>query len=224
MWHMQISGAYYSIPKLLMLNLMPEQYDAVIGDKFKYQLDRVIATEVDQSGDTKAEIKQLSGNTPQPFIEELRALACQFSGATGVPLNSLGIVQDNPSSAEAIGAAREDICLIAKRDINKDRPVLRKVMIAALSVQMNTTIDRLLEDYPELLDLYARFEPPMLHTYGEVSNFVAQVNAVRDGFGATDYAARLLGVPDEELDAVKSDETRAATALMAKSIFGGSNG
>ena len=221
MWHMQISGAYYSIPKLLMLNLMPEQYDAVIGDKFKYQLDRVIATEVDQSGDTKTEIKQLSGNTPQPFIEELRALACQFSGATGVPLNSLGIVQDNPSSAEAIGAAREDICLIAKRDINKDRPVLRKVMIAALSVQMNTTIDRLLEDYPELLDLYARFEPPMLHTYGEVSNFVAQVNAVRDGFGATDYAARLLGVPDEELDAVKSDELKAANAAAFSAIFGG---
>lgn len=223
MWHMQISGAYYSIPKLLMLNLMPDQYEAVIANKFKYQLDRVIATEVDETGETTTEIKQISGNSPQPFVEELRALACQFSGATGVPLNSLGIVQDNPSSAEAIGAAREDICLIAKRDIKEDRPVLRKVALAALSVQLNTTIERLVADHPELLDLHARFESPVLHTYGEVADFVTKVSSVRDGFGQTDYAARMLGIPDEELDAVKSDETRAATALMAQSIFGGAN-
>lgn len=221
MWHMQISGAYYSIPKLLMLNLMSDQYDAVISNKFKYQLDRVIATEVDESGDTKTEIKQLSGNSPQPFIEELRALACQFSGATGVPLNSLGIVQDNPSSAEAIGAAREDIVLIAKRDIDEDRPVLRKVALAALSVQLNTTIERLLADHPELADISAHFESPMLHTYGEISNFVTQVNSVRDGFGKTDYAARLLGIPDEELESVKSDEVRQASAAAFSAIFGG---
>lgn len=224
MWHMQISGAYYSIPKLIMLNLMPGQYEAVVGDKFKYQLDRVIATEVDESGDTRTEVRQLSGNTPQPFVDELRALACQFSGATGVPLNSLGIVQDNPSSAEAINAAREDICLIAKRDIKADQPVLRKVMLAALSVQLNTTVERLLSEHPELRDLYARFEPPMLHTYGETANFVTQVSSVREGFGNTDYAARLLGVPEEELEGVKSDEVRSANAAAFSALFAGGGG
>ena len=221
MWHMQISGAYYSIPKLIMLNLMPEQYEAVIQDKFKYQLDRVIATEVDESGETRTAIQQLSGNSPQPFVEELRALASQFSEATGIPLNSLGIVQDNPSSAEAINASREDICLIAQRDINADRAVLRKVAIAALSVQLNTTVDELLRDSPELADLSAHFASPVLHTYGEVSNFVTQVSSVRDGFGKTDYAARLLGIPDEELDSVKSDEVRASNAMAFSAIFGG---
>jgi hypothetical protein len=204
-----------------MLNLLPEQYDAVTNDKLRYQLDRVIATETDESGDTRAEIKQLSGNTPQPFIEELRALACQFSGATGVPLNSLGIVQDNPSSAEAIGASREDICLIAARDIHEDKPVLRKVALAALSDQLNTTVDRLLDEHPELADISARFASPMLRTPGELSNFVTQVSSVREGFGKTDYAARLLGVPDEELDGVKSDEVKAASSAAFSAMFGG---
>jgi hypothetical protein len=77
------------------------------------------------------------------LTDELRALACQFSGATGVPLNSLGIVQDNPSSAEAIQAAREDICLVAERDIEADKATLRRVMQAAMSVEKNTTVDML---------------------------------------------------------------------------------
>ena len=221
MWHMQISGAYYSIPKLIMLNLMPEQYDTVIGNKFKYQLDRVIATEVDENGDSRTAIQQLSGNSPQPFVDELRALAAQFSGMTGVPLNSLGIVQDNPSSAEAISASREDICLIANRDIKEDKPVLRKVALAALSVQLNTTVERLLAEHPELNDLSPRFASPVLHTYNEIANFVTQVSSVRDGFGKTDYAAHLLGVPDEELESVKSDEVKQANALAFSALFGG---
>lgn len=221
MWHMQISGAYYSIPKLIMLNLMPAQFEAVIENKFKYQLDRVIATEADESGEARTAIQQLSGNSPQPFVDELRALATQFSGATGVPLNSLGIVQDNPSSAEAINASREDICLIAQRDISEDRAVLRKVALAALSVQLNTTVGELLSSNPELMDVSARFASPVLHTYGELSNFVTQVSAVREGFGKTDYAARLLGVPDEELESVKSDEVRASNAAAFSAIFGG---
>lgn len=219
MWHMQISGAYYSIPKLILLNLIPEQYDTVMNDKFKYQLDRVIATEVDESGDTSTSIQQLSGNSPQPFVDELRALAAQFSGVSGVPLNSLGIVQDNPSSAEAIGAAREDICLIANRDIKEDRPVLRRVALAALSVRLNTTVERLLDEHPELDELSARFESPVLHSYGEIANFVTQVSSVRDGFGKTDYAARLIGIPDEELDGVKSDEVRQASAAAFNALF-----
>ena len=221
MWHMQVSGAYYSIPKLIMLNLMPEQFEAVVGDKFKYQLDRVIATEADESGETRTTVQQLSGNSPQPFVDELRALACQLSGATGVPLNSLGIVQDNPSSAEAIGASREDICLIANRDIEEDKTVLRRIALAALSVRMNTTIGELLDERPELSSIAPRFRSPVLHTYNETANFVTQVSSVRDGFGKTDYAAHLLGIPDDELDAVKSDEVRASNAAAFSAIFGG---
>lgn len=39
--------------------------------------------------------------------------AKMFSGVTGVPLNILGVVQDNPSSAEAIMTSREDVCSIS---------------------------------------------------------------------------------------------------------------
>lgn len=38
-----------------------------------------------------------------------RCDAALFSGATGVPLNSMGIFQDNPSSADAIETMRKDI-------------------------------------------------------------------------------------------------------------------
>ena len=221
MWHMQISGAYYSVPKLAMLNLLPEQFEAVINDKLKYQLDKVLATEADESGDTRATVQQFSGNSPQPFVDELRALAAQFSGATGVPLNSLGIVQDNPSSAEAIGASREDICLIAQRDIDEDRRTLERVMRAAVAVEQNTTTDQLDEG---AYGIRASFADPLIHSRAEMADWAVKINSMRPTFGATDVAARMVGIDDADLESVKSDETRAASAAMAQAIFGGGNG
>jgi hypothetical protein len=216
MWHMQISGAYYSVPKLAMLNLLPEQYEAGVGDKLKYQLDRVLATEVDESGGPGTTIQQFSGNSPQPFVDELRALAAQFSGATGVPLNSLGIVQDNPSSAEAIGASREDICLIAQRDIDEDRKTIERVVRAALSVERNTTIDQLGDGDRAIA---ASFADPLIHSRSEMADWAVKINSMRPSFGQTDVAARMVGIDDADLESVKSDEVRAASAAAFNAIF-----
>ena len=220
MWHMQISGAYYSVPKLALLNLLPEQFEAVINDKLKYQLDKVLATEADENGDNRTTVQQFSGNSPQPFVEELRALAAQFSGATGVPLNSLGIVQDNPSSAEAIGASREDICLIAQRDIDEDRRTLERVMRAAVAVEQNTTTDRLDEG---AYGIRASFADPLIHSRAEMADWAVKINSMRPTFGATDVAARMVGIDDADLDSVKSDEARAATNAAISAMFGGAN-
>ena len=215
MWHMQISGAFYSMAKLYLTGLTDEQFDAVMANKNAYQLSRILAMTVGTDGESP-NIGQLSGNSPQPFIDELRALACQFSGATGVPLNSLGIVQDNPSSAEAIQAAREDICLIADRDIEADKSTLRRVMQAAMAIELNTTTDNL-----EDVDIKAKFELPILYTLNAKADWATKINAVRPGFGETDVAATMMGIDEADLPQIKSDEAVSATNAMVSTLFGG---
>ena len=218
LWHMQISGAFYSMAKLWMTGLTDEQFDSVMENKSKYQLSRILALTVGADGETPPNIGQLSGNSPQPFIDELRALACQFSGATGVPLNSLGIVQDNPSSAEAIQAAREDICLVAERDIEADKSTLARVMRAALAIERNVTVDELGD-----VDIKARFASPMLYSLSAKADWATKVASIRQGFGDTDVAARMVGIDEADLASVKSDEARAATNAAISAFFGASD-
>ena len=219
MWHMQVSGAFYSMPKVYMLNLTDDQFDSIMENKSKYQLSRMLALTPNDQSDANVQVGQLSGNSPQPFIDELRALACQFSGATGVPLNSLGIEQDNPSSAEAIQVAREDICLAAERDTEADKATMRRVVRAALAVEGNTTTDRL---GPEG-DVMPKFASPMLHSLSAKADWVTKVNSVREGFGGTDVAALMMGIDEADLPGVKSDEAVAASSSAISAIFGGSD-
>lgn len=47
-----------------------------------------------------------------------RNLAAQFAGATCVPISELGVVHDNPSSAEAIYAAKEALVVEVDATLN----------------------------------------------------------------------------------------------------------
>ena len=50
-----------------------------------------------------------------PYTEQLRTYAALFAGETGLTLDDLGFVTDNPSSAEAIKASHENLRLAARR-------------------------------------------------------------------------------------------------------------
>ncbi len=221
LWHMQVSGTFYSMPKMYMLGLTDEQFDTVMNKKAQYQLSRILALTPNDQTEQNPTVGQLSGNSPQPFIDELRSLAAQFSGASGVPLSSLGIIQDNPSSAEAIQTAREDISMIAMRDISADKVTLRRVMRAALAVELNTTTDDLGEG---MRDISAKFADPILHTLNERADWATKVNSIRPGFGATDVAARYVGIDEADLEQVRSDEAKAATNAAVTAMFGGVGG
>ena len=213
LWHMQISGAFYSMAKLWLTGLTDEQFDAVMENKSKYQLSRVLALTVGEDGETPPNVGQLSGNSPQPFIDELRALACQFSGATGVPLNSLGIVQDNPSSAEAIQAAREDICLVAERDIEADKSTLARVMRAALAIERNTTTEKL-----EGVDIMARFASPMLYSLAARTDSAMKIASVDGGFAGTDEFYRMVGFDDATVVGLKNQRRRQQGMKLALAL------
>ena len=94
-------------------------------------------------------------------------------------------------------------------------------MRAAIAIELNTTTDALDEG---MRDISAKFADPILHTLNERADWATKVNSIRPGFGETDVAARYVGIDEADLEQVKSDEVKAATASMARQIFGGGAG
>ena len=143
--NMAVSGAFYAAPQKYLLGLTDEMYDDLSKDKWSTFIGSVLMSTRGENGEVPS-YGQLSPASPQPYIDMLRTYATLFSGATGVPVNSLGIVQDNPSSAEAIAASREDICLAAE-DLNESsKESLRNVALMAMAVAENKRIDDLDDD------------------------------------------------------------------------------
>lgn len=218
---MAVSSAMYASPSRYLLGLTDEQYDAIAKNKWATAIGALILATRDEDGNVPS-VGQLPAVSPQPYVEMLRAYAALFSGATGVPLNSLGIVQDNPSSAEAIASAREDICIAAQDLIESNRESLRNVALMAMAVDAGTDVDGLSDAQRSVM---ACFRDPTMPSMVTQSDAVIKLASADPSFAGTDVFYEKVGFDEATRRRVKAEKERAAakaavTALMA----GGANG
>ena len=162
--------------------------------------------------------RRIQSASPQPYIDSIQAHGKLFSGATGVPLNSLGIVQDNPASAEAIAAQREDICVAAEDCIESNREAMLNVAIMAMAVGNNTTPDGLTA---EQLSVVPYFKNPMRPSLAATADAMIKVAGVLDGFAQTREFLANMGFTPTEVESVRSQLDAAANQRALMSIMGG---
>ena len=133
-----------------------------------------------------------------PYLEQLRAAASVFAGETGLTLDDLGFVTENPSSAEAIKAAHENLRLAARR-------AQRTFGTGFLNVGYLAACLR--DNYPyQRRQLYLTtpvwepiFEPDaaMLSAIGDGAN---KINQVIPGYFNTDNLRDLTGIEASSLE------------------------
>jgi len=219
LWDAEVSAALYAMPKDAIMGLSDDQFDAMLSNKQKAYLDSLILSTTNDEGGTPT-LQRLTANSPEVYRTQLNMLGAQLSGATGTPLNSLGIVQDNPSSAEAIQASREDICLIAENDIQGDRESMKNLMRRAVAVAANKTLDELTDAERDIRVAYAE---PMLNSRAAVADFAVKFASVREGFGKTRTCARMMGMDEDAIDALEVEERRSRANTMVDRLMGEEN-
>lgn len=107
----EISAEFYSFPQKYVTGL---SNDAEAMDKWKATMSSLLTFTKDEEGD-KPTIGQFAQQSMGPYIEQLRMFASLFAGETGLTLDDLGFPSENPSSAEAIKAAHENLRLTARK-------------------------------------------------------------------------------------------------------------
>ena len=107
----EISAEYYSFPQKYILGM---SQDAEPLNKTKASMSALLQIEKDEDGD-KPTVGQFTQQSMSPYTEQLRTMAALFAGETGLTLDDLGFVTDNPSSAEAIKASHENLRLTARK-------------------------------------------------------------------------------------------------------------
>lgn len=132
---MEGNAEFYSSPQLAIEGIDPDAFGEVSeSKKFKLAMDRLIALTRDADGNSP-NIKQLQQATMTPHSDMIRTVASAFSGETGIPLAALGILHDNPSSAEAMLTAERGMLIDVT---NQNRVVLSTSVkdIARLAVMV----------------------------------------------------------------------------------------
>ena len=107
----EIAAEFYSFPQKYVVGLSSE---AERMEKWWATMSSMLQFDKDADGDSP-KLGQFTQQSMSPHTEQLRMFASLFSGETGLTLDDLGFVTDNPSSAEAIKASHENLRLAARK-------------------------------------------------------------------------------------------------------------
>lgn len=106
-----VTAEFYSWPQKYIVGL---SQNAEEMDTIKATISSMLRFDKDEDGDSP-KLGQFTMPSMTPFTEQLRTAAAGFAGETGLTMDDLGFVTDNPSSAEAIKASHETLRLQAEK-------------------------------------------------------------------------------------------------------------
>lgn len=106
-----VTAEFYSFPQKYIVGL---SQDAEPMEKWKATVSSFLQFDKDADGDSP-KLGQFNQQSMSPFTEQLRTLASGFAGETGLTLDDLGFITENPSSAEAIKASHETLRITARK-------------------------------------------------------------------------------------------------------------
>lgn len=107
----EISAEFYSYPQKWVTGT---SNDSEPINKWKATISSMMEFTKDEDGD-KPMLGQFTQQSMAPHTEQLKMFAALFAGETGLTLDDLGFVTENPSSAEAIKASHENLRLAARK-------------------------------------------------------------------------------------------------------------
>ena len=199
-----VSSAFYTWPQRYLLGVDKSTAQQMSKSKLQTYVDRFLLITTNKNGDIP-QFGQLAQMSMQPHSDYLQTLAKRFSGETSVPLNSLGIVFDNPSSAEAMYAAQNDLIIEAEWLNRYNGASLRTVALMALAQMRGTDLAGLSDEDRTISPVW---ENPQRPSMAARADFALKVASQVPEYAQTDSFWRDLGYDEASIRQIRLEMRR----------------
>lgn len=183
-----ITAEFYSFPQKYVVGTSQESKPL---DSWKATVSAMLEFTKDEDGD-KPSLGQFTTSSMSPFTEQLKTAAAGFAGETGLTLDDLGFVSDNPSSVEAIKASHENLRLAGRKAQRSLGSGLLNVAYLAACLR---------DDYPYLREQFVQTKPkwePLFEADASMLSLIGdgaiKLNQAIEGFVDGDTIRDLTGV------------------------------
>ncbi len=201
----EVSAEFFSAPQRYVLGADEGAFKDASGNPipaWQSVLGRVLAITRDEDGEVP-QVGQFSQQSMQPHFDQLRGLASMFAAEVNLPLDSLGIVHDNPSSAEAIMRAKEELIIDAKYAIRSFTPGWERSVRRGLAM---------MDDSPAALAQYlgvrAKWDDPSTPSQVSSADAITKEISVLPWIADSDVALEMFGHDPATIERLKADKRR----------------
>jgi len=189
------------------------------GSKTRWEayIGNIMAIGADGNGELP-KFGQLTQASMQQYVDFMRSLAARFSGETNVPISQLGVIHDNPSSAEAIYAASEPL-IIECQDLNDgNRETLRELAQMALAAELDAPVSELPDEW---LDFAPNLANPAMPSIVSMADAAVKIAGTVPAFAGTEAFWKMLGMPEDTRREIDAQVAEANSQMLLTRMLGG---
>lgn len=222
---LEVSAEMFSVPQKYILGADEEDFltegpdgELVPTDKWKLTMGTLLGLSYNEESDSNPEVGQFQAASPTPHTEVLKTYAQLFSAAASLPPTALGVVTDNPTSAESVRAQLEDLLVVCRNASLTFGHAWESIMKLALALMHELPATDLPE---EIQSLKARFADPATPSMSSVSDAVMKLISVGVLSAESEVVLEKLGFSESDILRVKTERTRAqAPSALAEVLQG----
>lgn len=212
---MEGNAEFYSSPQLAIEGIDPDAFEDVSESrKFKLAMDRLIALTRDADGNAPS-IKQLQQASMTPHSDMIRTVASAFSGETGISLAELGILHDNPSSADAMFMAERGLLI----DVKYQNDVVLSSQVTDVATLAVMVRDGLSEPPAEAWKLSARFADPEFRSSAARADEFVKLSSNPDVAASSVLLETYFD--DDQVARIESDRAASASVGLIDRLLAG---
>ena len=201
-----IALEFATTPQKYILGVTDEQYDAIVGSKFRQYVGSILAATSNPETGENPVFGQLAQGSLTPHVEKMRMTATQFAAATGLTVTDVGVVNDaNPTSSDAILAQSQTLVLLAQQLNTGNGDALRTIACMAQAVARGCTLDELTE---EETGIVAHFRNPAMPSVAVTADAAIKIASARQEFAGTDTFLEMIGFDQADIRRIKAQEQR----------------
>ena len=209
----EISAEFFTSPQKYLLGADRDAFEQTT--KWEAYIGNIFAVGRSEDGDVP-EFGMLPQGSMQPHVDYLRSLAARFSGETNVPISTLGVIHDNPASAEAIYAANEPL-IIECQDFNDGaRDSLRTLALMALAAEVDAPLADLDDRFR---DFTVNFANPAMPSIVSQTDAMMKIAATVPGFAGTDTFWEQIGFTEDMRKKVAEEIRRNNANMVVAELF-----
>lgn len=215
----EISAEFFTSPQKYLLGADPNAFANPNnpGGKTKWEayIGNIFAVGRDENGDIPT-FGQLSQGSMQPHTDYMRSLAARFSGETNVPISTLGVIHDQPASAEAIYAASEPLIIECEDYNDSARESLRTLALMSMAAEQGKPLDEL---DPAYYDFTPNFRSPAMPSVVSQTDAMVKIASVVPGFAGTDVFFENIGFAEDMRRKVENEISRNSASFSLANIL-----
>jgi hypothetical protein len=148
-------------------------------------------------------VKQFNGQSPEPQNAHLRMLAQMFSGETSISVGELGIIGDaNPTSAEALTVAKDDLIAEAEQTTDTWSPDIASAVTRALAMMNRGSL-------PDNFEIKPKWRNPMYVSRAAAADAGTKVLTQVPWLAESEVGLEILGLSRDQIDRAMADKRRA---------------